>query len=400
MSRGRAGRAAHHADIPVKSAAAPSRARGRAARFARRTPREAPGLAAGSFASTGLYGYIWATSGRAQILLALLSVVIFLLDLVPLELQRRIVNDAISQKAFVLLVWLCGIYAVTALTQGLEARLERLSQLGRRGDKPAPAARHLCRGAASSRAGTTTKEGVGISIILSEADPVGLFVATSVSEPVLHGGVLISVFAYLIYLQPWMALVALALFVPQCVFVPLVQNAINRRTESRIQVMRRLSADIVAETAEGVLEREGRSYQQRVHHVYALNMQIYRRKYSMNFLINLLYHFGTVGILFVGGWFVMQGKTEVGTVVAFISGLTKVNDPWNDLVTFFRDMTNARVKYRPDRQGARRPGPQRGRPGQGPLKGTSVGGRRFRALRRRIAERGCYAARRQIEIHG
>ena len=75
-------------------------------------------------------------------------------------------------------------------------------------------------------------------------------------------------------------------------------------------------------------------------------MQIYRRKYSMNFLINLLYHFGTVGILFVGGWFVMQGQTEVGTVVAFISGLTKVNDPWNDLVTFFRDMTNARMKYR------------------------------------------------------
>ena len=153
------------------------------------------------------------------------------------------------------------------------------------------------------------KEGVGISIILSEADPVGLFVATSVSEPVLHGGVLVSVFAYLLYLQPWMALVALTLFVPQCFFVPLVQNAINRRTESRIQVMRRLSADIVAETADGVLEREERSYRQRVHNIYTLNMQIYRRKYSMNFLINLLYHLGTVGILFVGGWFVMQGKT-------------------------------------------------------------------------------------------
>jgi ABC-type bacteriocin/lantibiotic exporter with double-glycine peptidase domain len=193
---------------------------------------------------------------------------------------------------------------------------------------------------------TTAREGVGISIILSEADPVGLFVATSVSEPVLHGGVLISVFAYLIYLQPWMALVALALFVPQCAFVPLVQKAINRRTEARIQVMRRLSADLVAETANGVLERESRAYRRGVGNIYALNMQIYRRKYSMNFLINLFYHFGTVGILFVGGWFVMAGKTEVGTVVAFISGLTKVNDPWNDLVTFFRDMTNARMKYR------------------------------------------------------
>jgi ABC-type bacteriocin/lantibiotic exporter with double-glycine peptidase domain len=295
----------------------------------------------------GLYGYIWAISGRAQSALALLSAFICLVDLVPLELQRRIVNDAIGNKIFSELIWLCGAYAVTALAQGLaklawyvyrnsvgEATSQRL-----RLDTFAAALHH-------PEADTTAKEGVGISIILSEADPVGLFVATSVSEPVLHGGVLLSVFAYLLYLQPIMALVALALFVPQCLFVPLVQKAINRRTEARIQVMRRLSADIVAETAQGVLEREERSYRQRVRNIYSLNMQIYRRKYAMNFVINLLYHFGTIGILFVGGWFVMQGKTEVGTVVAFISGLTKINDPWNNLVTFFRDMTNARVKYR------------------------------------------------------
>ena len=299
------------------------------------------------FAGMGLYGYIWSISGRSQILLALLSVCIFLLDLVPLELQRRIVNDAIGNKIFTELLWLCGIYALTALVQGLaklvwniyrnsvgEATSQRL-----RLSTFSAALRH-------PEPDTTAKEGVGISIILSEADPVGLFVATSISEPVLHGGVLISVFGYLLYLQPLMALVALVLFVPQYMFVPLVQKAINQRTEARIQVMRRLSADIVAETAQGVLDREERSYRQRVRSIYALNMQIYRRKYAMNFLINLLYHFGTVGILFVGGWFVMQGKTEVGTVVAFISGLTKVNDPWNDLVVFFRDMTNARVKYR------------------------------------------------------
>ena len=300
----------------------------------------------GRFAQMGLYGYIRATSGRAQLALAALSVFIFLLDLVPLELQRRIVNDAIGQKALVELVWLCGAYAATALVQGVakltwnvyrnavgEATSQRL-----RVETFTAALRH-------PQPDKTAKEGVGISIILSEADPVGLFVATSISEPVLHGGVLVSVFAYLIYLQPWMAAVALALFVPQCVFVPLMQNAINRRTEARIRVMRELSADIVAETAEGVLEREEDAYRCRVRDIYSLNMQIYRRKYATNFLINVLYHFGTVGILLVGGWLVMQGRTEVGTVVAFISGLTKVNDPWNDLVTFFRDMTNARVKY-------------------------------------------------------
>jgi ABC-type multidrug transport system fused ATPase/permease subunit len=299
------------------------------------------------FFQKGLYGYIWAISGQAQIRLALLSTFIFLLDLAPLELQRRIVNGAISRKAFIVLIWLCGAYAVVALVQGAakltwnvyrnavgEATSQRL-----RLDTFAAALHH-------PEPDSTAKEGVGVSIILAEADPVGLFVATSVSEPVLHGGVLISIFAYLLYLQPMMALVALALFVPQCAFVPLVQRAINRRTEARIQVMRDLSTGIVAEAAEGVLEREAESYRQRVRHIYALNMQIYRRKYAMNSLINLLYHLGTVGILFVGGWFVMLGKTEVGTVVAFISGLTKINDPWNDLVVFFRDMTNARVKYR------------------------------------------------------
>jgi ABC-type bacteriocin/lantibiotic exporter with double-glycine peptidase domain len=245
-----------------------------------------------------------------------------------------------------LLLWLGGAYAVTALVQGL-AKLVWYVYRNSVGEATSQRLRLETFDAAlhHPEPDTTAKEGVGISIILSEADPVGLFVATSVSEPVLHGGVLISVFAYLLYLQPWMALVALALFLPQCGVVPLVQNAINRRTVSRIQVMRRLSATMVAETAEGVLERESRSYKQRVRSIYSLNMQIYRRKYAMNFLINLLYHFGTVGILLVGGWFVMQGRTEVGTVVAFISGLTKVNDPWNDLVTFFRDMTNARVKY-------------------------------------------------------
>lgn len=308
----------------------------------KRERRSAPGR----YARMGLYGYIWSTSRRTQVFLALLSVVICGLDLLPLELQRRIINDAIGEREVSLLIRLCAIYAAVALTQGLlklvwniyrnsvgEAMSRRL-----RTDTFAAALHHR-------EPDAVTKEGIGVSIILSEADPVGSFVATSITEPVLHGGILVSVFAYLIYLQPWMALVALALFVPQCMFVPMVQNAINRRTEERIKTMRELSADIIAETAEGVVERENRAYQQRVGRIYSLNMAIYRRKYSMNFVINLLYHLGLIGILLVGGWFVMRREIEAGTVVAFISGLTKVNSPWNDLVTFFRDMTNARIKY-------------------------------------------------------
>jgi hypothetical protein len=42
-------------------------------------------------------GYVGRFTGRHQIVLALLSIYMFLLSTVPLELQRRIVNDAIKK---------------------------------------------------------------------------------------------------------------------------------------------------------------------------------------------------------------------------------------------------------------------------------------------------------------
>ena len=48
----------------------------------------------------------------------------------------------------------------------------------------------------------------------------------------------------------------------------------------------------------------------------------------------------------VGGWFVLTGRTELGTVVAFLTGLAQLNDPWGDLVNYFRESTTAQVKYR------------------------------------------------------
>jgi len=41
-----------------------------------------------------LYRYIWKVSARDQVLLSLLAAALFLIELVPLELQRRIVNGA------------------------------------------------------------------------------------------------------------------------------------------------------------------------------------------------------------------------------------------------------------------------------------------------------------------
>ena len=155
-----------------------------------------------------LFGYIWSVSRRHQLGLCLLSITVFLLSALPLELQRRIVNDAIGKGALDTILWLALGYAAVALAEGalkLWLNIYR-SWVSER------AVRHLRLGigaltgnavAAEDRA---KAEGVEISMILSESEPIGGFVGVSISEPLLQGGILLSVFGYLAWLEPWIML--------------------------------------------------------------------------------------------------------------------------------------------------------------------------------------------------
>jgi ABC-type multidrug transport system fused ATPase/permease subunit len=293
-----------------------------------------------------IFGYVWRVSGRHQILLALLSIIVFLLSAIPLELQRRIVNDAIHAGAIAPIAWLALGYAGVALAEGAF----KLALNMYRGWVSENAVRHLRKtihALADELPGeyhAPDVEGVEVSMILSEAEPIGGFVGISMSEPLLQGGVLLSVFGYMLYLQPEIALVSLVVFSPQLIFVPLMQHAINRRVHERIQILRDVSGGLI----EAAHNHDGRHGAQggRIDRIFTLNMGIYKLKFSMNFLMNLMHHLGIAAVLAVGGWYAVTGRVEVGTVVAFISGLAKVNDPWGDLVNWFREMTVSGVKYR------------------------------------------------------
>ena len=75
-------------------------------------------------------------------------------------------------------------------------------------------------------------------------------------------------------------------------------------------------------------------------------MGIYRLKYSLNLAMNLMHHLSVAVALFVGGWMALEGRIEVGTVVAIVGGLGKLNDPWGDLVNWAREFSVVAVKYR------------------------------------------------------
>src|SRR4029077_14412621 len=149
-------------------------------------------------------------------------------------------------------------------------------------------------------------------------------------------GILATVIGYMTYLEPWTLVLSIGFLLPQGLLCPLRRQAINRRAGKRIRTIRRVGSDIV-ET--GVPEEE------RIERVFRLNMSIYRIKFSMNLGMNLMHYLAVAIALGVGGLFAVEGRIDVGTVVAVVSGLGKLNDPWGDLVNWGREFSVDSVKY-------------------------------------------------------
>ena len=291
-----------------------------------------------------VFRYALATSRAHQLVLLVLTISVFLLEIVPLELQRRIVNDLVKNRSYRWVIILCAVYAGVVLVQGgvkLALNVYR-GWIGERAVRDLRRRIHAVAEAPAASSPAAEAQGIAVSMIVAEVEPIGGFVGESVSEPLLQGGILCSVLAYVTHIDPWMALAAFALFVPQFLFVPLLQAAVNRRAGARIRLLRQLGIGVIAQPNETGDRADG----MRIDRVFALDMGIFRLKFTMNFLMNFCSHLQIISALLIGGWWVYIDRLEIGGVVAFISGIGRLNDPWGDLVNYFRDITVNQVKYR------------------------------------------------------
>jgi ABC-type multidrug transport system fused ATPase/permease subunit len=322
-----------------------SLAGGETVRREERQPDGLPPLAASPEMPDHIYRYVLTVSGWHQLVLVGLTVAVFLLEVVPLELQRRIVNDLVKHREYWSIVGLAAVYGGTVLLQGgtkLVLNIYR-SWIGERATRDLRRRVHVLVSSGSAAASSPEAEGIQASMIVAEVDSIGGFVGGAISEPLLQGGILCSVLAYMVHVDFWMAATAFVLFVPQLVFVPLMQGAMNRRTRARVQILRQLSVSAVEGTRGD--DARDRTDDDRIEQVFELNMGIYRFKFSMNFLMNLSTQLQIIGALLVGGWAVYEQRLEIGGVVAFISGIGRITDPWGDLVNYFREVNITQVKY-------------------------------------------------------
>jgi ABC-type multidrug transport system fused ATPase/permease subunit len=299
------------------------------------------------------YGFVWRSSASRQIVLIILAVITALLAAAPLELQRHIINTLAGHEKAGRLAWLCGGYLIAALSisglkytvnivsSGLgEAMIRSLREL---------IVRHGPLSHADETHGETAKDQSGtlVTMIATEAEAIGKFVGDCISTPIVQAGTLLSVLGYMLYTEPRLGLVVLFIAVPQVILVPIIQRRINVYVRERVRTLRRagdlIVEDIRGERGSAVSDKSAIGAAFDV--IYRVRLRVFRLKFGLKFLVGALESTGVFALLFAGGIMVLNGKTEIGIVVAFISGLGRILDPWRELIAFVRSTSTAKVQF-------------------------------------------------------
>jgi ABC-type bacteriocin/lantibiotic exporter with double-glycine peptidase domain len=297
---------------------------------------------------SGLLGYVWRVSATQQVRLVLLTLIVFPLSTVPLELQRRIVNGAVGAGDFGLVLALGGAYLVFIVVNG-GLKWIRGYYLGRVAEGVIRRLRF--RIVRTLDTDDDSNEGAKVSMMAAEAEKLGGFVAQSVADPLLQIGVFASVLGYMLFIEPLVAIVAFAFFLPSLILTPIMQQVINRYSAQRIERVRALSRDMTHDDFDGLDEEQLTAhYDPFIEDIHDYRVRIVFVKHLLKVINNALGHLGPLSVLVVGGWLVIRGETQVGTIVAFVSGYEKLMNPARDLLNLYRQYSQMRVQYRLIRQ--------------------------------------------------
>jgi ABC-type bacteriocin/lantibiotic exporter with double-glycine peptidase domain len=285
-------------------------------------------------------------TARLQVAAIGLGLLLPPLAVVPLEMQKRIIDEAIPAGDLRAIAWLAAVLAgavfATAILRGclhylqgwiveIVTRILRISLIAAQRRRAAPQAR--------SELGAVT------SVMAAEVEPLGDFAAEALNTPLIQGGPLASVFGYMFVTEPRLAAIGAVALVAEGVVTPLMQHWINLLTAERIVRLRRAGLDLIEATEPG---RHGALVPglREVRASYRLRLRMNVLKSVLKVARHLIERAGSVAVLAFGAVMVVRGETELGVVVACLSGLRQVQGPWSELLDFYRRLADARVKYR------------------------------------------------------
>ena len=313
-----------------------------------------------------LLRFVWRHSRRQQIAILATTVATLPLLYLSLELPKIIVNEAITGVGFPrrilgetierlpYLFGLCGLFlasviAINALKYLMNIAIGMCGERMLRRLRYSLVERAMRLPPARFRA---TDPGEVVQTVIAETEPLGGFVGELISTPAYQGGML-AVFVGFIFAQdPLLGLSATALIPVQAAVIPRMQRRVVRLNRERAANQRRV-AEAISEpaiafdevVANGAAMWRLARLSARLHANTMIRLQIYRRKFVIKLLSNVLNQITPFFFFSIGGWLVIEGRLEIGALVAVLAAYKDIAKPWRELLNYYQRLADFRGRY-------------------------------------------------------
>ncbi|WP_210203620.1 ABC transporter ATP-binding protein/permease [Breoghania corrubedonensis] len=191
-----------------------------------------------------------------------------------------------------------------------------------------------------------------IPMITSEVEDLGGFIGDAIAVPAFQGGTLLVYLSFIFVQDPLLGLAAVALYPVQGYLIPKLQRRVVVLARQRVRNVRSI-ADRVGEGINGVNEIHANDtsawhladLSNRLHTNFTIRYEIFKRKYMIKFINNLINQLTPFFFYSIGGYLVIQGNISFGALVAVLAAYKDLAGPWKELLAYYQTQADCSVKY-------------------------------------------------------
>jgi len=291
---------------------------------------------------------------KLQVLLVFIILFSVAVRVLPLEMQKRIINEAINLRKIDLLIQYSGIYLGAVLSaSGLKLVVNiiqtRISQKVTAQMRKDLFAHILTLPLGFFR---TVQPGTVVNSLVAELAVPGNFAGMAVAVPLTNVVTLLAFAGYLIHLNLTLGLVSFAIYPIMIYVVPKLQKQVNKYNKKRVNTSRRLSSKIV-ESVSGIHEvqanvafaLENKKHNSIVEELKKIRIIWSSYRYAIKAASNFFINMGPFLVFLIGGYLTINGQLGLGSLVAFLSAQEKLYDPWKELIEFYQTYQDGSITY-------------------------------------------------------
>lgn len=190
------------------------------------------------------------------------------------------------------------------------------------------------------------------SMIKDEVEPIGGFVGDAFIQPVFLLSQALTALVFIMAQSVWLGSIALVIVLLQAIIIPILRKEQLRLGRERQIASRQLAGRIgeIVDAGPTIQGHGATTYVQsdiagRLGRLFEIRYALYKRKFAVKFLNNLLAQITPFFFYAVGGFFALQGRLDIGQLVAVIAAYRDLPPPIKELIDWDQQRNDVTIKY-------------------------------------------------------